>query len=51
MAHIARWGTADEYAEETEELNRAIERVVRNLAGAPNKELFPAEAMELERNL
>jgi hypothetical protein len=33
LAHIARWGPADEYAEETEELNCAIERVVRDLAG------------------
>jgi hypothetical protein len=49
LAHIARWGPADEYAEETEELNCAIERVVRDLAGAPSKELFPAEAMELAR--
>ena len=49
LAHIARWGPADEYEEETEELNRAIERVVRDLAGAPSKELFPAEAMELAR--
>ena len=48
LAHIARWGPAEQFDMGTREVQDEIERTVRDIAMAPGK-MFPAEAMKMAR--
>jgi hypothetical protein len=44
VAHVARWGPAEQFDEGTAELQEEIERTIKDIAMAPG-EMFPDEAL------